>query len=93
MARAARAEAEGKVEVGAAVKVTSSVVVYHVPKSKGAATDLEGLEGVVAELADVHEGVETSATLPYKVAFQIAGPNDKPVKFAAHLERGEFELA
>ena len=32
------------VPVGAKVRVNKSVVVYHVPKTKGAATDLNGME-------------------------------------------------
>ena len=35
------------VPVGAKVRVNKSVVVYHVPKTKGAATDLNGMEGEV----------------------------------------------
>ena len=40
-----------KLQAGDKVKVTESVVVYHVPKSKGAATDLNGMEGEVASRA------------------------------------------
>ena len=80
----ARADAER----GAKVRVKSSVVVYHVPKSKGAATDLIGMTGVVDSRADAHEGATTSATLAVKVA--IPNPNGGK-DFIAHLDESELE--
>ena len=74
--------------VGAKVRVKSSVVVYHVPKSKGAATDLIGMTGVVDSRADAHEGATTSATLAVKVA--IPNPNGGK-DFIAHLDESELE--
>ena len=73
---------------GAKVRVKSSVVVYHVPKSKGAATDLIGMTGVVDSRADAHEGATTSATLAVKVA--IPNPNGGK-DFIAHLDESELE--
>jgi len=78
--------------VGAKVKVSKSVVVFHVPKTKGAATDLQGMEGTMAGRADEFEGTPTSATLPYKVTFQNVAVDGKTVKFTAHLEDDEFEV-
>ena len=46
------------VPVGAKVRVNKSVVVYHVPKTKGAATDLHGMEGEVAQRADDLDGTK-----------------------------------
>jgi hypothetical protein len=39
--------------VGQKVKVKAPITVFHVPKTKGAATQLQGLTGTVAALADV----------------------------------------
>lgn len=51
------------------MKVKAPVVVYHVPKSKGAATPLQGLAGVVAAIADVHtDGSLLSCTMPLKAS-------------------------
>ena len=75
---------------GYKVRVKSSVVVYHVPKSKGAATELQGMVGVVDSRADEHEGKKTSATMPCKVAL----PNPNGGKdFIAHVEEAELEEA
>lgn len=78
-------------DVGARVRVKSSVVVYHVPKTKGRAIDLRGLEGVVDARADVHDGKKTSATMPCKVALPL--PDGSGKTFIAHLEEEELELA
>ena len=50
------------------------MVVYHVPKTKGAATELEGMEGVVDSRADDHEGTYISANLEVRVALPV--PDD-----------------
>ena len=63
-----------KLQAGDKVKVTESVVVYHVPKSKGAATDLNGMEGEVASRADDLNGTYISANLEVRVAFAV--PDD-----------------
>ena len=78
-------------DVGARVRVKSSVVVYHVPKTKGQAIDLKGLEGVVDARADDHNGKKTSATMPCKVALPL--PDGSGKTFIAHLEEEELELA
>jgi|Laugresbdmm110sn_1035088.scaffolds.fasta_scaffold60678_2 hypothetical protein len=57
------------IPAGQKVKVKAPVVVYHVPKSKGAATPLQGLAGVVAAIADVHtDGSLLSCTMPLKAS-------------------------
>ena len=72
------------------VKVTESVVVYHVPKSKGAATDLNGMEGEVASRADDLNGTYISANLEVRVAFAV--PDDPKGKtFIAHMKEDEVE--
>ena len=78
------------VPVGAKVKVNQSVVVYHVPKSKGAATDINGMLGEVAQRADDYEGTYISANLPIKVAF--ANPNGGDKTFLVHLKADELEI-
>lgn len=71
-------------------QVSSSVVVFHVPKSKGAATDLMGMEGVVDSRADEHEGKYISANLEIRVALPV--PDDPKGKtFIAHMREDEVE--
>ena len=53
--------------------------VYHVPKTAGAETELEGKEGVVKADVSEFKGQETSATLAIRVQFT------EPAKFIAHL--------
>jgi len=61
------ASAAAGVAPGRRVRVTAPVAVFHVPKSKGAATQLQGLTGVVTALADVHtDGTLLSCTMPLK---------------------------
>lgn len=79
-----------KLQAGDKVKVTESVVVYHVPKSKGAATDLNGMEGEVASRADDLNGTYISANLEVRVAFAV--PDDPKGKtFIAHMKEDEVE--
>ena len=52
---------------------------YHVPKTAGAETELEGKEGVVTADVSEFKGQETSATLAIRVQFT------EPAKFVAHL--------
>ena len=79
-----------KLQAGDKVKVKESVVVYHVPKSKGAATDLNGMEGEVASRADDLDGTYISANLEIRVAFAV--PEDPKGKtFIAHLKEDEVE--
>jgi hypothetical protein len=69
------AGSSGTVAAGARVRVTAPVVVYHVPKTKGAATPLQGLEGVVTAIADVHtDGSQLSCTMPLKVRTAARAP-------------------
>lgn len=70
--------------------MTSSAVVYHVPKSKGAPTELKGMEGEVASRADDLNGTYISANLEVKVAFPV--PNDPKGKtFIVHCKENELE--
>lgn len=67
LARSPLCVAAGPLAPGARVKVTAPVTVYHVPKSKGAATQLQGLLGQVTALADKHtDGSVLSCTMPLK---------------------------
>ncbi len=57
----------GDIKPGQKVKVKTPIAVYHGPKSKGAATQLQGLQGVVTALADIHtDGTQLSCTMPLK---------------------------
>ena len=67
LARRPLCVAAGPIAPGARVKVTAPVTVYHVPKSKGAATQLQGLQGLVTAHADKHtDGSMLSCTMPLK---------------------------
>ena len=78
------------VPVGAKVRVNKSVVVYHVPKTKGTATDLNGFEGEVAQRADELDGTYISANLPLKVALPL--PDGSGKTFLVHLTAEELEI-
>lgn len=75
---------------GAKVRVTSPVKVYHVGKFKEG-LELQGMEGVVQGDARKGDGIELSATLPWKVQFAAPGPDGKEVKVIAHLDDDEIE--
>ena len=72
------------------VRVNKSVVVYHVPKTKGTATDLNGFEGEVAQRADELDGKYISANLPLKVALPLPGWEWKDVFGAFNAEELEI---
>ena len=69
---------------GAKVRVASAVKVYHVGKFKDG-LDLQGMEGIVQSDAREYNGMQLSATLPWKVQFEAPGPDGKAVKVIAHL--------
>lgn len=71
---------------GAKVKVSAPIKVYHVGKFKEG-LDLEGLEGVVQADVRPYNGIELSATLPWKVKFEVPGQDGKMVNVIAHLVR------
>jgi hypothetical protein len=83
--------ATAKLAPGTPVKVSKSVQVYHVPKSKGEATDLVGMSGVIDSRADEHEGKATSATLAVRVKLEV--PDGSGKTFIAHLDESEVEVA
>jgi len=70
---------------GTKVRVTSPVKVYHVGKFKQG-LELQGMEGIVQADARKGDGIELSATLPWKVQFAAPAPDGgKDVKVIAHL--------
>ena len=57
----------GDIRPGQKVKVKAPVTVFHVPKTKGAATPLQGRPGVVTAVVDKHtDGAQLSCTMPLK---------------------------
>ena len=58
--------------------------------SEGAATDLEGMEGVVASRADDLNGTYISANLEVRVAFPVVD-DPKGKTFIAHMKEDEIE--
>ncbi|XP_050374886.1 ferredoxin-thioredoxin reductase, variable chain [Argentina anserina] len=75
--------------IGARVKVTVPLKVYHVPKV--AEVDITGMEGEVKQYVALWKGKRISANLPYKVQFFVDVQGRGPVKFFAHLKEDEFE--
>ncbi len=69
---------------GDQVKVCLSVVVYHHPKHRGEAFDLQGQQGEVLSVLNDWKGRVISPNLPVVVAFG---------KFRAHFRPDELELA
>ncbi|KAJ0430495.1 putative ferredoxin:thioredoxin reductase [Helianthus annuus] len=84
-------EDEDPVKIGARVRVTVPLKVYHVPKVSE--VELNGKEGKVKENVAVWRGKSISANLPYKIEFfeKLEGRGDAPVKFVAHLKEDEFD--
>ncbi|KAK1412186.1 hypothetical protein QVD17_33213 [Tagetes erecta] len=84
-------EEETPAKIGARVRVTVPLKVYHIPKVPE--LDLNGSEGKIKEYIAVWKGKSISANLPYKIEFfqKLEGRGDAPVKFFAHLKEDEFE--
>ncbi|KFK25209.1 hypothetical protein AALP_AA8G081300 [Arabis alpina] len=81
---------KGKAAVGARVRVTVPLKVYHVVREPE--VELMGMEGLIKDYVAIWKGKRISANLPYKVQFvkEIEGRGD--VKFFAHLKDDEFEF-
>ena len=77
-------------DVGSRVRVSESVTVYNEPKNGGNATELKGMEGVVAEVVREHKGVPLSPITPFVVAFEKE-VGDKKVTWKVHLGDEELE--
>lgn len=78
------------IEKGTRIKVIKSVKVFHAPKIPE--LDLEGWEGEIQEVVKMYKGALLSATLPYKVQFELPNPEGtKAKKFVAHLAPSELE--
>jgi len=78
---------EAKFAEGDKVRVTKSIIMYHLGKSE---VDLNGMEGTVVKVLGEVNGVKISATMPYKVQFVGEG---LPKKAFAHLSEDELESA
>ncbi len=71
-------------KIGDRVRVKESVVVFHHPKHRNEAFDLQGQEGEVVNIASEWQGQSISANLPFVVKFEG--------KFRAHLRETELEV-
>jgi len=80
------------VSAGQQVRVKAPVTVYHVGKFKSGLS-LEGKTGTVIGDVRQYEDQELSATLPWKVEFEVEAEDGKSVKVLAHLEDDELEQA
>lgn len=87
-------ELDGMGKVGARVKVSVPMKVFHIPKVPE--FELEGMEGVVKDYVAVWKGKSISATFPFKVEFLlkdgVEGRRPGPLKFFAHLREDELEF-
>ncbi|OWM72629.1 ferredoxin-thioredoxin reductase, variable chain-like [Punica granatum] len=83
-------EDEFSSRIGARVRVTAPVKVYHVPRVPE--VDLTGMEGVLKQNVAIWKGKRVSANLPLKVEFVKDIEGRGPVKFFAHLKEDEFEF-
>ena len=80
---------EAAAAIGARVKVTAPLKVYHVPRVPE--VDLTGMEGELKQYVGLWKGKRISANLPYKVQFFLDVQGRGAVKFFAHLKEDEFE--
>ncbi len=71
-------------KIGDRIRVITSVIVYHFPKSKNEPFDIQGMEGEIKDIVTEWKGRPVSANLPIKVKF------DK--KFVSHLREDELEV-
>ncbi|XP_020585123.1 ferredoxin-thioredoxin reductase, variable chain, chloroplastic-like [Phalaenopsis equestris] len=86
----AEEEAEAAAKIGAKIRVTAPIKVYHVMKVPE--LDLCGMEGVIKQYVGVWKGKRLSANFPFKVEFFVSlEGQEKPVKFVVHLREDEFE--
>ncbi|KAL3731835.1 hypothetical protein ACJRO7_028664 [Eucalyptus globulus] len=79
----------GPARIGARVRVTVPLKVYHVPRVPE--VDLTGMEGELKQNVAEFKGKRISANLPFKVQFVKEIEGRGPVKFFAHLKEDEFE--
>jgi hypothetical protein len=70
-------------QVGDRVRVVTSVVVYHHPKDRGQAVDIQNEEGVIDKIVTEWQGRPVSANFPLLVKFEG--------KFRAHLRADELQ--
>ncbi|GAB2275356.1 hypothetical protein Dimus_010116 [Dionaea muscipula] len=77
-------------KVGARVRVTAPLKVYHVPRVPE--VELTGMVGAIKQFVGLWKGKHISANLPFKVEFQIDVEGRGSVKFSAHLKEDEFEF-
>jgi hypothetical protein len=72
-------------QVGDRVRVKQSVVIYHHPKHRGQAIDIQGQAGTIDKIATEWQGRPVSANFPLVVKFDLD-------KLRAHLREDELEL-
>ncbi len=70
--------------VGDRVRITESVVVYHIPGGKGQPVEIKGYEGLIDKIVTEWRGRPVSANFPILVKFENP-------KFRAHLQEHEVE--
>ncbi|XP_018474523.1 ferredoxin-thioredoxin reductase subunit A2, chloroplastic [Raphanus sativus] len=83
-------EEKAKEKIGARVRVTAPLKVYHVVRVPE--VELMGMEGSIKDYVVLWKGKRISANLPFKVQFVKEVEGRGPVKFFAHLKEDEFEL-
>lgn len=82
--------AAAETKIGARVRVTAPLKVYHVQKAPE--IELTGREGKIKQYVGVWKGKKISANFPFKVEFVADVEGRGAVKFFAHLREDEFEF-
>mmetsp|Transcript_4672 Transcript_4672/g.7946 ORF Transcript_4672/g.7946 Transcript_4672/m.7946 type:complete len:125 (-) Transcript_4672:486-860(-) len=88
--RSAAVSVVAAIGAGSKIKVSKDIMVYHIPKTKGAEINLNGFEGEVMEVIEkTAAGVPLSANLPIKVRLSGEVLDKGVLSFIAHLEDHE----
>jgi Ferredoxin thioredoxin reductase variable alpha chain len=72
-------------QVGDRVRVNTSVIIYHHPKHRGQAVDIQNFEGTIDKIATEWKGRPVSANFPLVVKFDLD-------KLRAHMRSEELEI-
>ncbi|CAN8256866.1 unnamed protein product [Cochlearia groenlandica] len=88
----AEEDEKAKSKIGARIRVTAPLKVYHVVRVPEPEVELMGMEGLIKDYVVLWKGKRISANLPFKVQFVKDVEGRGPVKFFTHLKEDEFEF-
>jgi hypothetical protein len=83
---AADVDTTSRFAAGDAVRVSKSVIMYHMPGSKNEPTDVKGKTGIVSKIISTANNIRITATKPVVVKFDN-------MKVSGHFEDDELEPA